>query len=150
MKVTPQEISEHWRVSEDLSCHCCVNQFGTLGQIRASDRGRVRSCPFQKASENRLAELNQINARVGRIRPFQNLWVKKQNINYRRLRRNYWTLPHPSSPSLEQGMAPKRRIPRNLSTVIAPIASLGCTAPFSTRAPYGTLDHVFCILCGIN
>ncbi len=53
-------------------------QFGTLGQIRASERGRVRSCPFQKASENRLPEPNQINARVGRIRPFHKVWVEKQ------------------------------------------------------------------------
>ena len=29
------------------------------------------------ATENRLPEFNQINARVGRIRPYQDLWVLK-------------------------------------------------------------------------
>jgi hypothetical protein len=72
----PSEIK--WRVTHTN----CALTTGTLWQFRAPEPVRERSCPFQKDTENRIPELNQIKAQVVRIRPFQNLWVKKRHDNY--------------------------------------------------------------------
>ena len=81
----PSEIK--WRATHTN----CALTTGTLWQFRAPEPVRERSCPFQKDTENRIPELNQIKAQVVRIRPFQNLCVGKHSIpiSPTRMTRNY-------------------------------------------------------------
>lgn len=78
------DLSRNWQV---IHGHRAVWKLSEHSASSALQSGRVRSCPFQKRSENHLPKLRQINAPIGGILRFQRVWIVRWA--YISPRRNY-------------------------------------------------------------